>query len=114
MKFATAALTLALVGTAHAACTEDDSKAMTDCTTKLKLPTNLTDTTAFCKYYKDSVACYPTCICGEDSIKAAWDALEKGYKDMKCEGTIKCGAGSVMAPGLALASVAIVVAKLLD
>jgi hypothetical protein len=87
---------------------------MTDCLTKVKVPTNMTDFTPVCKYYQDMTGCYPTCICGDASIADAWKILEDGWKKMECEGDLKCGAGSVMAPGLALAAVAVVVAKLLD
>eukprot|EP00946_MAST-07B_sp_MAST-7B-sp1_P001080 g1080.t1 len=112
MKIA-AALTLAMAATANAACTTDDTKTMTDCAAKLSLPTD-GDKTKMCEFYKGAMACYPKCYC-DDSSQAAKDAIaasEKGYKDAGCDGEAKCGAGSMLAPGLAMAAVAVVVAKL--
>ena len=101
-----------MAATANAACTTDATKTMTDCAAKLHCP--LMATRLRCANHKGAMACYPKCYC-DDSSQAAKDAIaasEKGYKDAGCDGEAKCGAGSMLAPGLAMAAVAVVVAKL--
>ena len=112
MKIA-AALTLAMAATANAACDATVQKEMVDCYQKLSLPTD-GDKAKSCEYYKNYLGCFPSCYCDDDTqtVKDAVALQEKLYKDAGCDGEAKCGAGSMLAPGLAMAAVAVVVAKL--
>ena len=103
------ALTLLAAG-ANAACTADDTTKTTACTKKLTdemIKTPLTKDTV-CKFYQDTFACYPACYCDDaalkDSIATAEKTLEDAVKAMDGgDCTLKCGSGSMLAPGMALA-----------
>ena len=84
-----------------AACTADDTTAMTKCMDPLTDEMTKTPPTkdTICKYYQDVFACYPACYCDNDlykdalevSLKQADDAI-KAMDGGEC--AIKCGSGS--------------------
>ena len=105
-----ALIALTLVAGANAACTADDTTKMTECQKKLAESAAKTPVTkdTICKFYQDTFACYPACYCGDATYKDAIAASEKAGQDAvkllkggDC--TIKCGSGSMLAPGMALA-----------
>ena len=99
-----------LAAGANAACTADDVTDMTACAKKVTDEMTKTAPTkdTICKLYQDTMACYPSCYCSDDiykdSLKAVEDGLQTGLKAMGVEDcTLKCGSGSMLAPGMALA-----------
>ena len=105
-----ALIALTLAAGANAACTTDDTTAMTECSKKLADEMAKTPLTkdSICKFYQDSFACYPACYCDDAAYKDAIAAAEKAGEDAikAMDGgdcTIKCGSGSMLAPGMALA-----------
>ena len=109
MKFSMIAFTLLAAG-ANAACTQNEVDTLTECTKKLTdeaTKTPVTKDTA-CTFYQDVFACYPACYCDDAAYSDAIAASEKAGQDAvkllkggDC--TIKCGSGSMLAPGMALA-----------
>ena len=92
------------------ACTTDDTTKMTKCAERLTDEMTKTPITkdSICKYYQDVFACYPACYCDDAAYKDAIAAAEKAGEDAikAMDGgdcTIKCGSGSMLAPGMALA-----------
>ena len=105
-----ALIALTLAAGANAACTADDTTKMTECAKKLtdEMMKTPLDKDSICKYYQDVFACYPACYCGDAAYKDAIAASEKAGEDAikAMDGgdcTIKCGSGSMLAPGMALA-----------
>ena len=109
MKSSMIALSL-LAASANAACTADDTTKMTECGKKVTDEMMKTPPTkdTICKTYQDVMACYPACYCDDANFKDAIAATEKASEDaIKAMGggdcTLKCGSGSMLAPGMALA-----------
>jgi hypothetical protein len=105
-----ALIALTLAAGANAACTADDTTKMTECGKKVTDEMMKTPPTkdTICKTYQDVMACYPACYCDDAAFKDAIATTEKAAKDaIKTAGggdcTLKCGSGSMLAPGMALA-----------
>ena len=82
---------------------------MSECVGKIDVLTT-TDKAATCKYYGDSMACYPKCYCDDANYKTSIELVEKSLKDAGC-GTIKCGsAASLSASSAVTVLIATVVA----
>ena len=67
---------------------------MSECTAAIIMPTG-TDMAAFCKYAKDTMACYPKCYCDDDAYKSSIDLAVKTYSEApyNCK-DIKCGSAA--------------------
>jgi len=111
----------AFAATAQAACTADDTTTMSECMTKVTEAATKTPATkdTICKFYQDTFACYPACYCDDASLKATMDTTMKAAEDAvkAMDGgdcTIKCGAGSALAPGMALTLALMVAARLYE
>ena len=109
----------AFAATAQAACTADDTTTMSECMTKVTEAATKTPATkdTICKFFTDQLACYPQCACTADKalidtmITTAQAAVkEKGGGDCP----LKCGAGSALAPGMALTLALMVAARLYE
>ena len=113
-------LTFAAFATvAQAACTADETKKQTDCAMeKMKNAAEATDKTKMCAYYQGMMTCLPSCYCDDPAKKEEIATGEKMYEDMlKAQDvtcTIKCGAGSALAPGMALTLALMVAARLYE
>ena len=68
-----------------------------------------TDMKEYCKYYADTMACYPSCLCNDESVKATLDANMKAMKDMGCD-EVKCGAAGTLQASLLFGLVAVAAA----
>ena len=109
----------ALAATAQAACTADETKKQTDCAMeKMKNAADATDKTKMCAYYQSMMTCLPSCYCDDPAMKETIAKGEKMYEDaLKAQDvtcTIKCGAGSALAPGMALTLALMVAARLYE
>ena len=109
----------ALAATAQAACTADETKKQTDCAMeKIKNAADAQDKTKMCAYYQGVLACSPSCYCDDAKNKAGIDATIKAAEDgMKAQDVtcaLKCGAGSALAPGMALTLALMVAARLYE
>ena len=103
------------------ACTAAQTEEMTTCKTKemnLAMQTIKEEQTEekLCQVYQALYACYPSCYCDNAKNKAAIDAgielNQKSFKDTVC--VLKCGAGSALAPGMALTLALMVAARLYE
>ena len=102
----------AFAATAQAACTADESTAMTDCVTKeMKAMGTASDA---CKATQAMYACYPACYCDDANYKSIIDAGIDSLKKTMPDCAIKCGAGSALAPGMALTLALMVAARLYE
>ena len=110
----------AFAATAQAACDADASKKMTDCVTKVseKATTDMTDKTKICPYFQELYACYPACYCDDANFKSVIDqsikSSEDSLKAMDVTCSLKCGAGSALAPGMALTLALMAAARLYE
>merc|ERR1711966_476470 len=86
------AIAVCIVSIVDAACTLDELTKMSECVGKIDVLTT-TDKAATCKYYGDSMACYPKCCCDDANYKTSIELVEKSLKDAGC-GTIKCGSAA--------------------
>ena len=115
-------LALAGIALAHAECTTDDAKETTECWEKLGSPPQsqtAEELKKSCTYVQDYGKCVTGACCDDKDIKDALDLMEKGYEqaaeilgdeDLKCE--VEC-AGSMLAPGVAALTAAVVALKLM-
>ena len=109
----------AIAATAQAQCADmaAETKKMSECSAKLNTA-DMTDKAKMCAYFQGSMACYPACYCDDPAMKETMAAAEKTYEDLlksvdvTC--TIKCGAGSALAPGMALTLALMVAARLYE
>jgi hypothetical protein len=111
----------AFAATAQAACTAAETTAMTDCTKKIMDDMIKTPWTKdnYCAKSQSLYACYPACYCDDAAYKETLDLAIKTSADAaKAMGggdcTIKCGAGSALAPGMALTLALMVAARLYE
>ena len=113
----------AFAATAQAACTADDSKAMTDCMTKITEEATKTPYTKdnICAKTQDMMACYPACYCDDaaykETLATTMKQSEEAVKSVSGEACpLKCGksAGSALAPGMALTLALMVAARLYE
>ena len=109
----------AIAATAHAACSADEVKKQNECTLeKIKDVANAGDKTKMCAYYQGMMTCLPSCYCDDPAKKEEIATGEKMYEDLlKAQDvtcTIKCGAGSALAPGMALTLALMVAARLYE
>ena len=102
-----------------AACTAAETTKETECKAALVATEKKTPATkdTICKFFTDQLACYPQCACTADKalidtmITTAQAAVkEKGGGDCP----LKCGAGSALAPGMALTLALMVAARLYE
>ena len=83
-----------------AACTADDTKAMSECTTaQAAFADDANDKDKICPYVQELLACYPSCYCDDANNKATMDKSIKQLEDsikkmhaLSCP--LKCGATS--------------------
>lgn len=105
---------LALAGIALAAaaeCSEDDKEKVTKCAAKLENPGEGASDKKICDFVKDSAKCLAAC-CDTDEGDAAMKLYKETVKDIDdCE--VECGAGSMLAPGVAALTAAVVALKLM-
>jgi len=111
----------AFAATAQAACTADDSKAMSECITKWTEESTKTPATKdnICAKTQEMFACYPACYCDDAAMKETIDTTIKSsaaaVKTVSGEDcALKCGAGSALAPGMALTLALMVAARLYE
>merc|ERR1719157_411365 len=85
---------------------------------KIKDVANAGDKTKMCAYYQGMMTCLPSCYCDDPAKKEEIATGEKMYEDLlKAQDvtcTIKCGAGSALAPGMALTLALMVAARLYE
>ena len=79
-----------------AACTADDTKAMSECTTaQAAFADDANDKDKICPYVQGLLACYPSCYCDDANNKATIDAAIKQLEQTDIEDCpLKCGATS--------------------
>jgi hypothetical protein len=102
-----------------AACTAAETTKQTECKAALVAADQKTPATkdTICKLYTDMLACYPQCACTADKAVidadiVAAQAAVKAIKGGDCP--LKCGAGSALAPGMALTLALMVAARLYE
>ena len=101
------------------ACTAAQTEEMTTCKTKemnLAMQTIKEEQTEekLCQVYQALYACYPSCYCDNAKNKAVIDAgIELNQKSVP-DCVLKCGAGSALAPGMALTLALMVAARLYE
>ena len=105
----------AVLGVDHCCTTEAVKYCINAANDKFMHEDTLFDKDAKCAYVKSAILCYPECVCDSTvgSIQSQVEDLEANYTNLDCN-TLqapKCGAGSMLAPGVALASVGVVLAK---
>ena len=91
---------VAFAATAQAACTADDTAAMSECATKMQeKSSDANDKDKICPYVQELLACYPSCYCDDANNKATMDKSIKQLEDsikkmhaLSCP--LKCGATS--------------------
>ena len=109
----------AIAATTHAVCSDTaaESTKMQECLAKLDAK-DVTDKAKACGYYQGFIACYPACVCDDPDSKAGIDTMIKGAEDslksMDVTCALKCGAGSALAPGVALTLALMVAARLYE
>ena len=78
-------------------CNADEVLKTTECLGKVATPTG-TNWQASCDVYKTMAACYPSCYCGDATVKAGFDTgmatVVKTLKDNGVTCDIKCGSAS--------------------
>jgi len=100
-----------------AACTASETTKQTECKAALVAKVENTTKDTICKLYTDMLACYPQCACTADKAVidadiVAAQAAVKAIKGGDCP--LKCGAGSALAPGMALTLALMVAARLYE
>ena len=106
----------AVLGVDHCCTTEAVKYCINAAKDKFMHEDTLFDEDAKCAYVKSAILCYPECVCDSTvgSIQSQVEDLETNYTNLDCNRELqapKCGAGSMLAPGVALASVGVVLAK---
>ena len=100
-----------------AACTAAETTKQTECKAALISKVEAATKDTICKLYTDMLACYPQCACTADKAVidadiVAAQAAVKAIKGGDCP--LKCGAGSALAPGMALTLALMVAARLYE
>ena len=107
------AILASVVGAAAAReCQSIDAEAAADCITRLKQ--GGADVEKKCDYYKSFYACYPKCYCDGAEKGPLQARMDESKATLTTDCELTCGAGTALAPGLAMAvAAAVVVAKLM-